>query len=242
MANIGYMPEDRRLVPRLSVEQNVLLPAWSAGIPDAAARLASVYRAIPEVGEWRARKALHLSGGQQKLVALARAMMAGTRLLLLDEPFEGVAPVLARRLAGIYAHAGRVGHLPKLCRDCRTVGGARGRDGERHYDHRVVRRHVEARSRRLSVGIDRPVKSEPLLEGERARIPGGLHRFELIYQHGESGQREVAIDVARRGGDREESERTEVERPRCPGRIVAQLDIGLHEPPQQDRVRIDRND
>jgi len=103
MANIGYMPEDRRLVPRLSVEQNVLLPAWSAGIPDAAARLASVYRAIPEVGEWRARKALHLSGGQQKLVALARAMMAGTRLLLLDEPFEGVAPVLARRLAEVIA-------------------------------------------------------------------------------------------------------------------------------------------
>jgi branched-chain amino acid transport system ATP-binding protein len=100
---IGYMPEDRRLVPRLSVEENVLLPAWSAGIADAAARLASIYRAIPEVEEFRARKALHLSGGQQKLVALARAMMAGKRMLLLDEPFEGVAPVLARRLAEVIA-------------------------------------------------------------------------------------------------------------------------------------------
>jgi branched-chain amino acid transport system ATP-binding protein len=100
---IGYMPEDRRLVPGLSVEENVLLPAWSAGFADAGERLARVYRAIPEVGEWRARRALHLSGGQQKLVALARAMMAGSRLLLLDEPFEGVAPVLARRLAEVIA-------------------------------------------------------------------------------------------------------------------------------------------
>jgi branched-chain amino acid transport system ATP-binding protein len=106
---IGYMPEDRRLVPGLSVEENVLLPAWSARLADPSQRLAGIYRAIPEVQEFSARKALHLSGGQQKLVALARAMMAGTRLLLLDEPFEGVAPVLARRLAEVIAGLRRTG-------------------------------------------------------------------------------------------------------------------------------------
>jgi branched-chain amino acid transport system ATP-binding protein len=98
---IGYMPEDRRLVPSLTVEENVLIPAWSAGIADPRERLADVYKMIPEVEAFSGRKALQLSGGQQKLVALARALMCGSKLLLLDEPFEGVAPVLARRLAEV---------------------------------------------------------------------------------------------------------------------------------------------
>lgn len=100
-SGIGYMPEDRRLVPQLTVEENVLIPAWSGGMKDAQERLAAIYKMIPEVENFAGRKALQLSGGQQKLVALARALMCGTKLLLLDEPFEGVAPVLALRLADV---------------------------------------------------------------------------------------------------------------------------------------------
>lgn len=108
-AGIGYMPEDRRLVPTLTVEENVLTPAWAAKQADVDARLKQVYAMIPEVEAFRDRKALQLSGGQQKLAALARAMMSGTKLLLLDEPFEGVAPVLARRLAEVIAGLKREG-------------------------------------------------------------------------------------------------------------------------------------
>jgi len=98
-AGIGYMPEDRRLIPELSAEENILLPAWAMDGAGAPERLKTIYRQIPELVQMAGRKALQLSGGQQKLVALGRALMCGTRLLLLDEPFEGVAPALAQRIS-----------------------------------------------------------------------------------------------------------------------------------------------
>jgi branched-chain amino acid transport system ATP-binding protein len=98
---IGYMPEDRGLVPELTVEENILVPLWVSDSLDLDKRLAFVYQVLPELLEMAHRKSLLLSGGQQKLVALARALAVGTRLLLLDEPFEGVAPALSMRLSEV---------------------------------------------------------------------------------------------------------------------------------------------
>jgi branched-chain amino acid transport system ATP-binding protein len=100
---IGYMPEDRCLVPQLTVEENILLPLWVAKHLDRKARLDFVYGMIGELAEMRSRKALLLSGGQQKLVALGRALGVGTKCLLLDEPFEGIAPALSERLSEVLA-------------------------------------------------------------------------------------------------------------------------------------------
>ena len=100
---IGYMPEDRGLVPELTVEENILVPVWTSKTLKADERLRFVYQAMPELQAMRERRALLLSGGQQKMVALARALAVGTRLLLLDEPFEGLAPALSKRLSDVIA-------------------------------------------------------------------------------------------------------------------------------------------
>lgn len=95
---IGYMPEDRRLIPRYSVEENILMSSWMGGNKHNRDRLDEVYTLIPELKVFAQRQALSLSGGQQKLVALGRALLAGRDVLLLDEPFEGVAPALVNRI------------------------------------------------------------------------------------------------------------------------------------------------
>ncbi|MCS4504788.1 High-affinity branched-chain amino acid transport ATP-binding protein LivF [wastewater metagenome] len=98
---IGYAPEDRRLFSAFNVRENILLPARAARVApeEIRRRLDGVYEILPELRDMAERPGGTVSGGQGKMVALGRALMIGTRVVLLDEPFQGLAPALANRYA-----------------------------------------------------------------------------------------------------------------------------------------------
>ena len=98
---IGYSPENRVLFPSFSVESNLRFPCEVSGLPrvEVTRRLDEVLGIVPEVGDLLGRSATGLSGGQGKMAALGRALMMAKKLLLLDEPFQGLAPALAQRYA-----------------------------------------------------------------------------------------------------------------------------------------------
>jgi len=96
---IAHVPEGRRLFPRLSVENNLKIGAY---IPAARARfrerLAFVYEVFPRLKERRTQLAGTLSGGEQQMCAIGRALMSGPKLVLLDEPSMGLAPVIVAQV------------------------------------------------------------------------------------------------------------------------------------------------
>ena len=99
LLGIGYAPEDCGIFPDLSVEENFQITSWIVP-PRANARRGldeRVFSVFPEVKGFMTRRGLHLSGGQKKMVAITRAMSLAPSVLLLDEPFEGLAPVVVTR-------------------------------------------------------------------------------------------------------------------------------------------------
>ncbi len=112
---IGYAPEDRVMFPTLSVEENLRLPCDVLGLRGAEVdrRLERVLDVVPQLKEMLPRSGAALSGGQGKMAALGRALMVGTRLVLLDEPFQGLAPVLAVQYAESLRKLHKV--APELC-------------------------------------------------------------------------------------------------------------------------------
>jgi branched-chain amino acid transport system ATP-binding protein len=99
LLGIGYAPEDCGIFPDLSVEENFQITSWIVP-PRSSARRGldeRVFSVFPEVKGFMTRRGLHLSGGQKKMVAITRAMSLAPSVLLLDEPFEGLAPVVVTR-------------------------------------------------------------------------------------------------------------------------------------------------
>ncbi len=105
---IAYVPDDRRIFPDLTVEENLLL-AHYATRREGPWDLERVYSLFPALRELRGLRGTQLSGGQQKMLALGRALMTNPDLMLLDEPVEGLAPLVVRQLEDTLREIRRAG-------------------------------------------------------------------------------------------------------------------------------------
>ena len=99
-AGIGYVPEERGIFASLTVEENLMLPPRVA---DGGMSVQEIFALFPNLEERRSSPGTKLSGGEQQMLAMARVLRTGARLLLLDEPTEGLAPVIVQRIGEVIA-------------------------------------------------------------------------------------------------------------------------------------------
>jgi len=107
---LAYVPEDRRIVPGLTVRENLLLGMIaSAARRDADARIEVIANTFPRLKERLEQEATSMSGGEQQMLSIARALMAQPKMILLDEPSEGIMPVLVDEMFELFLDMKRAG-------------------------------------------------------------------------------------------------------------------------------------
>ena len=100
-AGLGLVPEDRRIIPGLTVEENLQLAQIA---PPVGWSLQRIYELFPRLGERRKQEGITLSGGEQQMLSIARALARDIKVLLLDEPYEGLAPVIVDEIEKTLIH------------------------------------------------------------------------------------------------------------------------------------------
>ena len=155
-AGLGYVPEERGIFASLNVSENLLLPPTVA---EGGMSVDEIYRLFPNLYERRTSQGTKLSGGEQQMLAIARVLRTGARFILLDEPTEGLAPVIIQRIGDVLAelkkrhdHSARGAELPLRPQGRRPLLS----DGGRAYGKLVPRpraRRAHGRTPRSAWGV-----------------------------------------------------------------------------------------